>query len=127
MGLSSAERRALTAQGNRLKARVIIRADELSDATVAHVRQAFGDKELIKVRISTDDRAQCLQTAQELAERIPCELVQRVGRVALLYRPATDESGQRGQQPVQTERGHGRQNETEAQRNGVSQRRRDEP
>lgn len=92
MGLSSAERRVLTAQGNRLKARVIIRAGELSDATVAHVRQAFGDKELIKVRINADDRQECGQAAQELAERIPCELVQRVGRVALLYRPA-DEAG----------------------------------
>ena len=90
MRLSSGERRALVAKGNRLKARVIIRADELSDATVAHVRQAFGDRELIKVRISTDDRQRCLQTAQELADRIPCELVQRVGRVALLYRPADE-------------------------------------
>ena len=90
MGLSSAERRALAAKGNRLKARVTIRAAELSDATVAHVRQAFGDKELIKVRISTDDRQQCLRAAQELADRIPCELVQRVGRVALFYRPADE-------------------------------------
>jgi len=88
MGLGSGERRALAAKGHRLKAHVIIRADELSDATVAHVRRAFGDRELIKVRISTDDRQQCLLAAQELAERIPCELVQRVGRVALLYRPA---------------------------------------
>ncbi len=88
MGLSSGRRRELSAKGNRLKAHVIVRADELSDATLAHVRQAFGTKELIKIRISTDDRQQCLLTAQELAERIPCELVQRIGRVALLYRPA---------------------------------------
>jgi RNA-binding protein len=95
MRLSSAERRALAAKGNRLKARVIIRANELSDATVAHVRQAFGDNELIKVRISTDDRQRCLQAAQEIAERIPCELVQRVGRVALLYRPADEADDRR--------------------------------
>ena len=69
MGLGSGERRALAAKGNRLKAHVIIRADELSDATVAHVRRAFGDRELIKVRISTDDRQQCLLAAQELAAR----------------------------------------------------------
>jgi RNA-binding protein len=87
MRLSSAERRALAAQGHRLKAHVIIRADELSDAVLAHVRRAFGERELLKVRISADDREQCLRAAQELAERIPCELVQRVGRVALLYRP----------------------------------------
>ena len=48
MGLGSGERRALAAKGHRLKAHVIIRAAELSDATVAHVRHAFGDQELIK-------------------------------------------------------------------------------
>jgi RNA-binding protein len=88
MSLSSSERRALAVRGNRLKASVIVRAGELSDATVAHVRQAFGAKELIKIRISTDDREEFSRAARDLAERIPCELVQRVGRVALLYRPA---------------------------------------
>ena len=90
MSLSSRERRALAARGNRLKANVAIQAGELSDATVEHVRRAFGRNELIKVRISTDDREECSQAARELAERIPCALVQRVGRVALLYRPAED-------------------------------------
>ncbi len=93
MPLSSGERRALAAQGNRLKAHVIIRADELSETTVAHVRQAFGQNELIKIRLSTDDRQECARAAEELAQRIPCELVQRVGRVVLLYRPAAQASG----------------------------------
>ncbi len=92
MPLSARERRALAASGNRLKANVIVRADELSEATVAHVRNAFGEKELLKVRISTDDREACARAAMELAERIPCDLVQRVGRVALLYRAAPDVS-----------------------------------
>ncbi len=99
MRLSSGQRRVLASEGHRLKAHVIIRADDLSDATVAHVRQAFGDRELIKVRISTDDRQQCLLAAQELADRIPCELVQRVGRVALLYRPAPEQEIQQGSPP----------------------------
>jgi RNA-binding protein len=87
MPLSPHERRTLAAQANRLKARVIIRAAALSEATVAHVRRAFGQRELLKVRISTDDRAECAEVARRLAEQIPCELVQVVGRVALLYRP----------------------------------------
>jgi RNA-binding protein len=76
----------LAAKGNRLKASVIVRAGELSDSAVDHVRNAFGEHELIKVRFSTNDRNECIQAANGLAERIPCELVQRVGRVALLYR-----------------------------------------
>ena len=93
MELNARQRRELAAQGNRLKARVIIGGDELSDASVAHVRQAFGDQTLIKVRISTDDRELCTRVAEGLAERIPCDLVQRVGRVALLYRPTVEGGG----------------------------------
>ena len=94
MLLSSGERRALAARGNRLKANVIVRADELSETTVAHVRTAFGKRDLIKVRISSDDREECARAAEELAERIPCELVQRVGRVALLYRRGAEDDAE---------------------------------
>ena len=90
MSLSSAERRALTARGHRLKARLIIRAGDLSEAVVDHVRRALGQQELIKVRISTDDREECARAAEELARRVPCQLVQRVGRIALLYCPEAD-------------------------------------
>ena len=93
MPLNSAQRRVLAARGNRLKARVIVRADELSEATVAHVRQAFGQAELLKIRISTDDRAACDRAALQLGQRVPCEVVQRVGRVVLLYRPADKVDG----------------------------------
>jgi len=91
MAISSGQRRQLAAKGNRLKANVIISAGDLSDAAVEHVRNAFGDKELIKVRINTDDRQECARTADALAVRIPCELVQRVGRVALLYHKPEDD------------------------------------
>lgn len=124
MGLSSRERRALAARGNRLKAHVTIRADELSDATVAHVRQAFGDQELIKVRISSDDRHQCLAAAQELARRIPCELVQRVGRVALLHRPVPEIDNQPESQPSSPERCGDRQADPGGNREHTSNRRR---
>ena len=86
MPLSSGQRRELAAQGNRLKANIILRADELADSAIEHVRRAFGERELIKVRFSTDDRDECKQAAEALAQRVPCEVVQRVGRVALLYR-----------------------------------------
>ncbi len=86
ISLTSAQRRALAARGNRIKASVTI-ADTLSDSVVAHVRKAFGKRDLIKVRIATEDREVFAQTAAELAERIPCVLVQRIGRIALLYRP----------------------------------------
>jgi RNA-binding protein YhbY len=41
-----------------------------------------------KVRIHADSGAECEQAAAELAQRVPCEVVSRVGRVVLLHRPA---------------------------------------
>lgn len=86
MALDPTQRSALLASANRLKAAVTIGATEPNGAAIAHVRQAFRKHELLKVRISTDDRDVCRQVAAALAERVPCELVQVVGRVAILYR-----------------------------------------
>jgi len=91
MPLSSRQRRELAARGQRLKAKVTIAAGELSEAAVAHVRRAFARDELLKVRINADDREQFAQTAAGLAERLPAELVQLIGRVALFYRVPPDD------------------------------------
>ncbi len=84
--LTSTQRRALAARGNRIKASVTI-AETLSESVVEHVRKAFGKRDLIKVRIATDDRDVFARAAQDLADRVPCTLIQRIGRIALLYRP----------------------------------------
>ncbi len=92
MPLSSAQRRALAAAANRLKASVTVSADALGDAVVGHVRAVLATRALVKVRIRADDGAACDAAAAELAARVPCELVQRVGRVAVLYRPPSPEA-----------------------------------
>jgi len=84
--LTSAEKRALKARGNRLAVRVILSERELTDAAVEHVRTAFGRDDLLKVRVNTKDREICASILSQLAQRVPCEIVQRVGRAALLYR-----------------------------------------
>ena len=89
--LSSAEKRELAARGHHLKAHVSIAGGELSDAVVEHVRRAFGDKELLKIRVSTDEREECAATVQRLAKRVPCDVVQVVGRVALLHRAVAND------------------------------------
>lgn len=86
MALSSNDRRRLAAQGNRLKASVSITADELSEAVVAHVREALRTSALVKVRVNTDDRGALRPLAEQIAARVPCEVVQCVGRVLLLHR-----------------------------------------
>lgn len=86
MGLSAQERRALLAASHRLRAAVTLAADDVSEAAVAHVRAAFSTRTLLKVRIAADSAAGCDAAAAELARRVPCQVVRRIGRVVLLYR-----------------------------------------
>ena len=89
VSLTSRQRRELSARGHKLEARLTLSAEPagLSESVVEHVRRYLAERELIKVRLRTDDRSVCEASARELAERVPCELVQRVGRVVLLYNP----------------------------------------
>ena len=79
-------RRRLVADANKLKACAALSADKMSNGVIDHVRRCFGEQELIKVRIHAADRGECEASANQLAERIPCEVVQRLGRMVTLYR-----------------------------------------
>jgi RNA-binding protein len=87
---TSRERRALVARGQRLKAQFTVGRQGLGEPFVAGVRDAFRNTDLLKVRVDADSAEETMGVATELAGRVPCHLVQRVGRVALLYRPATN-------------------------------------
>jgi RNA-binding protein len=90
--LSSKQRREMLAAANRLKPALTISGDEPGDRTVQHVRQAFSRRELIKIRIASDDRADRAEIVSELAESVPCEIVDLIGRVAVLYRAPRGDS-----------------------------------
>lgn len=87
MALDAKVRRELVKRGHGLKAELSLSAGEISDAAVDHVRAFLAGRELGKVRIRADSAAECDEAAAELAGRVPCEVVSRVGRVVLLYRP----------------------------------------
>lgn len=87
MSLDGRQRRELIAQSHRLKALASVPAGPVSETTAAHVRTLFTHHNLVKVRIQGEHAADCDETAAELARTVPCELVIRVGRVALLYKP----------------------------------------
>ena len=79
-------RRGLLGRGHKLKARLTLGRQGLTETFAAHIRQCFEHTDLLKVRIDVDDRDDAQQMAAALAASIPCHLVQRTGRVALLYR-----------------------------------------
>jgi RNA-binding protein len=93
MPLSPKQRKQLLAESHALRPAVTLAGDALTDAGVDHVRQAFNDRELIKVRVPTDDGKTCDQRAAQLADQVPCEIVKRVGRMVILYRSAAGPAG----------------------------------
>ena len=89
MPLSSRKRRELAARGHHLKASVTLPTEVVADH-VRQVRNAFAGGDLVKIRIRGEDRAACDRAAAEVAAGVPCQIVQRVGRVVLLYQPKED-------------------------------------
>jgi len=99
MPLTPKKRKALLAASHPLKPVAQLSADRLTEAAVEHVRAAAAERDLLKVRIAADSTEQCDRAAADLAARVGCEIVRRVGRVVILYhpRPGTDaDSGMRG-------------------------------
>jgi len=82
---TASRRRALAARANRLKARLRVGQKGVTEALVEELRRMFTTDDLIKVRIDAEDRDEVRQVAAELCERVPCHLIQRVGRVVIVY------------------------------------------
>lgn len=85
-----AQQRALRSQANRLKARLIVGRKGLTEAVLAEVRGELQRHELIKVRLDEENADEAELLAMELAERVPAHLIQRIGRVALLYKARSE-------------------------------------
>ena len=62
----------------------------LTEAVVRETARALSDHELIKVKAPGGDRAARDALMNGLAQRSGSALVQRIGNVAVLYRPRTE-------------------------------------
>lgn len=86
--LSPAQRADLRAQAHALKPVVLIGADGLTDPVVAEAERALHSHQLIKVRVFGDDRDARIEIADTLCERLSAALVQHIGKLLVLWRPA---------------------------------------
>ncbi len=93
MSLNSARRRQLLARSHELKAHIHVGRDGVTTGAVDLVRQALATSDLVKVRLSADDREGLDRLINELVEQVPCQLVKRVGFVAILFRGDADAAG----------------------------------
>ena len=88
MPLSIAEKKRFRRIGHELKPVVMTGSDGLSEGVVAEVERALEDHELIKVRINGEDREARAEAITTLARQCKAQVVQVIGKIVLLYRPA---------------------------------------
>lgn len=90
MTLTAAQTRFLRGQAHDLKALLQVGGKGISEALVTEVDGALEHHELIKVKIAATDREARDAVIQALVERSDAALVQRIGHVAILYRPSEE-------------------------------------
>jgi RNA-binding protein len=90
IALTNAQIRFLRGQAHDLKAMLQVGGKGITDALVAEVDGALEHHELIKIKVAASDRELRDAMIADLAARSDAALVQRIGNVAVLYRPAKD-------------------------------------
>ena len=84
--LSNAQKRYLRGLAHDLKPVVMVGAKGVGPSLLAELDQALELHELVKVKVSAEDREQRDAMIAELIEPSQAALVARIGHVAVLYR-----------------------------------------
>ncbi|MDJ0711621.1 MAG: ribosome assembly RNA-binding protein YhbY [Woeseiaceae bacterium] len=87
MTLSESQKKYLRGLGHQLKPLVMVGDAGLSESLLAEFESTLEHHELIKVRVRVGDREARDQIIEKLCESSGAALIQRIGNVALLYRP----------------------------------------
>jgi conserved hypothetical protein TIGR00253 len=88
--LTPAQSRFLRGQAHSLKPLLQVGGKGVGDALVAELAQLLEDHELVKVKVGAEDRDARDLLVAELLDRSGAALVQRIGHVAVVYRPSKD-------------------------------------
>lgn len=88
MTLSTETKKHYRTIGHGLNPIVTIAGNGLSDGVVAELERALNDHELIKVKLAINDREERKELVVALCETTRAQLVQEIGKVALIYRAA---------------------------------------
>ena len=91
MTLSVHQKKYLRRLGHALKPVVMTGSAGVSEALLAELDGALEHHELVKVRVRAGDRTIRDGMIASLCEQTGAQLVQRIGHVALLYRPREED------------------------------------
>ncbi len=92
VSLTARERAQLKARAHALEPVVQLGHTGLSDAVVAEVDRALTAHQLIKVKIGGTDREARKALGDAISARTDASVVQRVGKVVVLWRPKPEEA-----------------------------------
>ncbi len=70
----------------KLKPVVTVGAGGLTEGVLQEIERALRDHELIKIRLNVEDRDLRRATAEQLADQLDAEPIQRVGKTVVLHR-----------------------------------------
>ena len=90
IALTSSQSRFLRGQAHDLGALLQIGAKGLTPAFLAELDAVLEQHELIKIKIGAEDRDARDAVIAEIVDKSGAGLVQRIGHVAVLYRPSKD-------------------------------------
>lgn len=90
--LSIQERKRLRQIGHALNPVVMIGGQGLTENVVEETNRALNDHELIKVKIAGEDREARVAVIAEISEVTGAEVVQTIGKIALLYKKANQQN-----------------------------------
>lgn len=86
MLLTSKQKRHLRGLAHNLKPVVMIGNGGITEGVLAELNERVAQHELLKVRISGQDRTERLKMAEELCNQTNSQLVTTIGHIAVLYR-----------------------------------------
>lgn len=92
VSLTPRERADLKGRAHALEPVVQVGNAGVTDALVAEVDRTLTAHELIKVRVGGDDRDAREAAGDDLAARTDAAVVQRVGKIVVLWRPRPEEA-----------------------------------
>ena len=90
MKLTEAQKKDLRGRGHDLKPLILVGDAGLTESLLAEYESTLAHHELIKVKVRGADRSSRDAMINTLCTGHSAELIQRIGNVALLYRPNHD-------------------------------------
>jgi len=87
MKLRESQKKFLRGLGHPLKPVIMVGESGLSESLLAEYESTLNHHELMKIRVRVGDRTTRDEIIEKLCSESSANLIQRIGNVALLYRP----------------------------------------